>query len=96
MEFTIFETVVELSVFEMVQMGVTYLQFVAIASLIWYWLPKLRTDRRMVQVMTARSEAVPTDPKLVEEWVETRAGLKKGCKKWIAYTNALKAAGYEE
>lgn len=96
MKFTIFETMVELSVFEMAQIGVDVLLFAAVASLIWYWLPKLRTDRRMVQVMTARSEAVPTDPKLIEEWAEKLAALPKGSKKWIAYMNALKAVGYEK
>ena len=86
----------EFTIFEMVQIGIDVLLFAAVASLIWYWLPKLRTDRRMVQVMTARSEAVPTDPKLIEEWAEKLAKLRKGSKKWIAYRNALTAAGYYE
>ena len=86
----------EFSVFEIVQIVTDVLLVAALGSLIWYWLPKLRTDRRMVQVMTARSEAVPTDPKLIEEWAQKRDALPKGCKKWIAYTNALKAVGYEK
>ncbi len=86
----------ELSVFEIVQIVIDVLLVAAFSGLIWYWLPKLRTDRRMVQVMTARSNAVPTDPALIEEWAQKRDQLQKGSPHWIAYTAALKDVGYEE
>lgn len=85
----------DFSVFEITQIAIDVLLAAAIGGLIWYWLPKLRTDRRMVQVMTAKSQAVPTDAKLIEEWAVTRDTYRKGSKKWIEYTKHLKAEGYE-
>ncbi len=86
----------DFSIFEIVQMTFDVLVAAAIGAAVWYWLPKLRTDRRLVQVMTARSQAVPTDMKLIEEWAVTRDTYRKGTPKWIAYTNRLKEVGYEK
>ena len=56
-----------------------------------YCACKLRDYKRDVQIMTARSDKLPTDPELIEEWKLTRAALPKGSAKWIAYDNAIKA-----
>ncbi len=55
---------------------------------------RLRGYRRMVQLMTAASEKVETDPALIEEWAATRSNLPEGSPKWHAYTNRLEAEGY--
>ncbi len=60
-----------------------------------YCAGKLSDYKRDVQIMTCRSDKLPTDPELIEEWAQKRAGLKHGSPKWIAYDNALKAEGYD-
>ena len=55
---------------------------------------RLKGYRRMVQLMTAASEKVETDPALIEEWAATRSNLPEGSPKWHAYTNRLEAEGY--
>ena len=54
----------------------------------------LKGYRRMVQLMTADSPVVATDPKLIEEWVKKYGALPKNSPKWIAYRNRLIAIGY--
>ncbi len=60
-----------------------------------YCACKLSEYKRDVQVMTARSDKVPTDPELIKEWAQERAALEPGCAKWNAYDDALKAEGYD-
>ncbi len=60
-----------------------------------YCACKLSEYKRDVQVMTARSDKLPTDPELIKEWVQKRANLTHGSSKWTAYDNALKAEGYD-
>lgn len=55
---------------------------------------RLKTYRRMVQLMTAASEKVETDPALLDEWAAKRSNLPEGSPKWHAYTNRLEAEGY--
>ncbi len=58
------------------------------------WCRKeLRGYRRMVQIMTANSKAVPTDPELIEEWVKSRDSYGQNSAKWCAYNNRLKEFG---
>ena len=61
-----------------------------------YCVRTLRKYRRMVQLMTAESEKVETDPALIKEWAATRSQLPEGSPKWKAYTNRLEAEGYFE
>ena len=64
-----------------------------IGAAVWC-IPKMRGYRRMVQIMTAESPAVPTDRKLIEEWAKKYGSLPKGSPKWTAYKNRLEEVGY--
>lgn len=67
---------------------------VALIAAAVYCVRTLRNYRRMVQLMTAESQKVETDPALIKEWAATRSSLPEGSPKWIAYTNRLGAEGY--
>ena len=84
-----------MSTFEIVQIVIDVLLFLAIVGSLWYCVPKLKNYRRMVQIMSAKSKAVPTDPELIQEWKQKREALPNGSPKWEAYTRALKAEGHE-
>ena len=86
----------DFSIFEIVQIVIDVLLVATLAGSLWYCVPKLKSYRRMMQVMTSESRETATDPALIAEWADERSKLKKGSKKWIAYTRRLKAEGYEE
>ena len=63
-----------------------------LVAVVWC-LFRLKDYRRMVQLMTADTPVVPTDPELIEEWVKKRDSLPKDSPKHIAYTNRLIEVG---
>ncbi len=79
----------ELSNFGLIQLGIDILLF---AYVLWC-AHQLKNYRRMVQVMTADSKAVPTDLALIEEWYRQYKSLEPETPKWIAYKNRLIAMG---
>ena len=84
-----------MSTFEKVQIGIDVFLFLVIVGSLWYCIPRLRDYRRMVQIMTAKSKEVTTDPDLIQEGKQKRAALPNGSPKWEAYTRALKEEGHE-
>ncbi len=87
-----------MSTFEIIQ---TVINIAVVGALVLcarklrYCACKLSEYKRDVQIMTCRSDKLPTDPELIKEWAEKRALLTPGSPKWIAYDNALKAEGYD-
>ncbi len=77
-------------------MGLQILLDIVFAVVIFYGAAELRGYRRMVQLMTADSRAVPTCPKLIAEWAAKRDTYKKASPHWLAYTKRLKEVGYEK
>ncbi len=55
---------------------------------------RMKGYRRMVQLMTAESSVVKTDPALIKEWVITLSRLPKDSPKRAAYTNRLIEVGH--
>ncbi len=87
-----------MSTFEIIQTVINVALVSALilcASKLRYCACKLSEYKRDVQIMTCRSDKLPTDPKLIKEWAEKRAILTPESPKWIAYDNALKAEGYD-
>lgn len=80
----------ELLVFLVVQI----LADIAFIGAAIFCVQRLKECRRMVQLMTADSPAVETDPKLIEEWAKQYGTLPKNSPKWIAYRNRLIKVGH--
>ena len=73
----------------------TLFDLALLAGFIWCWR-KLKGYRRMVQLMTADSPVVPTDPELIQEWVLSRNSYERGSLRWNAYNDRLKKEGKGE
>ena len=73
----------------------TIFDLALLAGFLWC-RSKLKSYARMVQIMTAYSSAVPTDPELIQEWVLSRNSYERGSLRWNAYNDRLKKEGKGE
>ena len=71
------------------------LDVVLIAALCSVEIRTKRAERR-VQLMTAKSDSVPTDPAIIEGWAAAKDRLPEGSPKWCAYRDRLESLGYYE
>jgi len=67
---------------------------VAVVFALLWCRKELKGYRRMVQVMTADSPALPTNHELIHEWAEKFKTLPEGSPKWWAYKKRLIEVGY--
>ena len=79
----------ELSNLELIHIAIDIFLFI---SVMWCLL-HLKGHCRMVQVMTADSDKVDTDPALIEEWFVKYQSYDKNTPKWLAYRKRLKQEG---
>ncbi len=73
--------------------GQAILNVILIAGLFSIEIRTKRAERR-VQIMTAKSDRVSTDPALIEEWAATMSRLPEGSPKWCGYRDRLTSLGY--